>query len=106
MDKAARGSAKVQIGAELLCKSANVRGKTFQVSGLGRREPGSGVRVRVQVQDLNFPAPVPVPDNPHLRPEGRDLGPENVSPMSTCQRINERCINSKGNRRPDDWLID
>ena len=26
----------------------------FQVSGLGRREPGSGVRVRVQVQELNF----------------------------------------------------
>ena len=26
----------------------------FKVSGLGRREPGSGVRVRVQVQDLNF----------------------------------------------------
>ncbi len=33
---------------------------TFQVSGLGRREPGSGVQVRVQVQDLNF-AP-----HPHL----------------------------------------
>ena len=32
----------------------------FQVSGLGRREPGSGVQVRVQVQDLNF-AP-----HPHL----------------------------------------
>ena len=26
----------------------------FQVSGLSRREPGSGVQVRVQVQDLNF----------------------------------------------------
>ena len=35
-----RGSAKV--------------GPKFQVSGLGRREPGSGVQVRVQVQDLNF----------------------------------------------------
>jgi hypothetical protein len=48
-----RGSAKVQIGAELLCKSAKVR-LNFQVSGLGRREPGSGVQVRVQVQDLNI----------------------------------------------------
>ena len=47
-----RGSAKVQIGAKLLCKSAKVR-LNFQVSGLGSREPGSGVQVRVQVQDLN-----------------------------------------------------
>ena len=30
----------------------------FQVSGLSRREPGSGIRVRVQVQVLNF-APCP-----------------------------------------------
>ena len=45
--------------------------KIFQVTGLGRREPGSGVRVRVQVQDLNFaPHLSPVPDNPYLRPEG------------------------------------
>ena len=29
-------------------------GQSFQVSGLSRREPGSGVQVRVQVQDLNF----------------------------------------------------
>jgi hypothetical protein len=48
-----RGSAKVQSGAELLCKSAKVR-LNFQVSGLGSREPGSGVQVRVQVQDLNI----------------------------------------------------
>jgi hypothetical protein len=33
-------------------------GHTFQVSGLGRRVPGSGVQVRVQVQDLKF---VPYP---------------------------------------------
>jgi len=33
-------------------------GKHLQVSGLSRREPGSGVLVRVQVQDLNF-APHP-----------------------------------------------
>jgi hypothetical protein len=26
----------------------------YQVSGLGNREPGSGVQVRVQVQGLNF----------------------------------------------------
>jgi hypothetical protein len=32
----------VQIGAELLCKSAKVR-LNFQVSGLGSRETGSGV---------------------------------------------------------------
>jgi hypothetical protein len=54
-------------------------GAYFQVSGLGRREPGSGVQVRVQVRDMHFnPAPAPVPDNPYQRPEGRDLGPENV----------------------------
>ncbi len=72
------GSAKVQIGAELLCKSAKVflrararaRAGASQVSGLSRREPGSGIQVRVQVQDLNFPAPAPVPDCLHLRPEG------------------------------------
>ena len=29
-------------------------GMHFQVSGLGDREPGSGLQVRVQVQDLNF----------------------------------------------------
>ena len=56
----------MQIGAELLCKSAKVNlrvgvgkgvraGKHFQVTGLSRREPGSGVQVRVQVQDLNLP---------------------------------------------------
>ena len=46
-------------------------GKYFQVTGLGRREPGSGVQVRVQVQDLNFaPYLSPVPDNTYLRPEG------------------------------------
>ena len=37
-------------------------GAYFQVTGLGRREPGSGVQVRVQVQDLNLPAPVPAPE--------------------------------------------
>ena len=56
----------------------NQLGLHFQISGLGGREPGSGIRVRAQVQDLIFPAPVPVPDNPYLRPEGRDLGPESV----------------------------
>ena len=76
----ARVSAKVQIGAELLCKSER---QNFQVSGLGGREPGAGFQVRVQVQDLNFPAPAPVPDNPYLRPEGRDLGPEIASLWST-----------------------
>jgi hypothetical protein len=45
-------------------------GAHFQVSGLGRREPGSGLQVRDQVQDLKFPAPVPVPDNLDQRPEG------------------------------------
>ena len=94
LEEEARCRAKVQIGAELLCKSAKVNlgvgvgtgvgvGKYFQVSGLGRREPGSGVHVRVQVQDLNFPAPAPVPDNPNLRPEGRDLGPEIASHICT-----------------------
>jgi len=74
-----RGSAKVRDGIQ----------RTFRVSGLGRRAPGSGVQVRVQVQDLNFaPAPAPAPDNPYLRPEGRDLRPESVSLWPTGQRIN------------------
>jgi hypothetical protein len=59
-----KGSAKVQIGAELLCKSVKVFFglepelglglENFQVSGLGSREPDSGVQVRVQVRDLNI----------------------------------------------------
>ena len=45
----------------------------FQVSGLSRRVPGSGVQVRVQVQDVNF--------TPHLylTTRTRDLRAENVS---------------------------
>ena len=84
-----RFSAKVQIGAELLCKSAKVDlgvgvgtgvgvGKYFQVSGLGNREPGSGVQVRVQVRDLNF--------TPHPRlyliTRTRDLRAETWDPKS------------------------
>ncbi len=56
-------------------------GRNFQVTGLSRREPGAGAQVRVRVQDLIIP--VPVPDNQHLRPEGRDLGPGNVSHVCT-----------------------
>ena len=63
----------------------------FQISGLGSRVPGSGVQVRVQVQDLNFPVPEPVPDNPHLRPEGRDLGPGNGWPQ-TPRETGDRMI--------------
>ena len=110
-----RFSAKVQIGAELLCKSAKVDlgvgvgtgvgvGKYFQVSGLGNREPGSGVQVRVQVQDLNFPAPAPVPDNPHLRPEGRDLRPESASYVCIFAARSARSADptyySRGNLEP------
>ena len=75
-----RGSAKVRDGIQ----------RTFRVSGIGRRVPGSGVQVRVQVQDLNFaPAPAPAPDNPYLRPEGRDLRPESVSLWPTGPLVNE-----------------
>ena len=39
-------------------KNCNISGggwrEYFRVSGLGNREPGSGVQVRVQVQGLNF----------------------------------------------------
>ena len=41
-------SAKLNLGAGVGV------GKCFLVSGLGSREPGSGVQVRVQVRDLNF----------------------------------------------------
>ena len=73
----------------------------LRVSGLGRREPGSGVQVRVQVQGLNFtPVPAPVPDNPYQSPEGRDLRPENALPLAlrasgppVLQSNNPRLIN-------------
>ena len=44
----------------------------FRVSGLSRREPGSGVQVRVQVQDLNLTR------HPHLylNTRARDLRAE------------------------------
>ena len=29
-----------------------------------------------------MPVPVPIPDNPYLRPEGRDLRPENALPLA------------------------
>ena len=51
-------------------------GYSFQVSGLGRREPGSGVQVRVQVQDLNF---TPYP-NLYLITRTRDLRAETWDP--------------------------
>ena len=53
-------------------------GPKFQVSGLGRREPGSGVQVRVQVQDLNFIL------HPHLYliTRTRDLRAETWDPKS------------------------
>ena len=73
VDKLTSGQGRRKRGGEINS------GNNFQVSGLGSREPGSGIQVRDQVQDLKFPAPVPVPDNLHQRPEGRDLGPENVS---------------------------
>jgi hypothetical protein len=65
----------VQIGAELLCKCAKVR-LNFQVTGLGRREPGSGVQVRVQVRVLNFTP------HPHLTliTRTRDLMAETWDP--------------------------
>ena len=44
----------------------------FQVSGLGSREPGSGVQVRVQVQDLNI-SPYP---HLYLMTRTRDLRAE------------------------------
>ena len=48
----------------------------FQVSGLSRREPGSGIRVRVQVQVLNF-APYPYL---YLITRTRDLRAETWDP--------------------------
>jgi len=74
--------------------------RTFRVTGLGRREPGSGVQVRVQVRDLNFtPLPAPVPDGPHLRPEGRDLGPETVScrlSQHAVLTLPVKCLHDRG----------
>ena len=52
----------------------------FQVSGLSRREPGSGIRVRVQVQVLNF-APYPYL---YLITRTRDLRAETWDPKMHC----------------------
>jgi hypothetical protein len=51
-----------------------------QVSGLGRREPGSGVQVRVQVRVLNFTL------HPHLTliTRTRDLRAETWDPKMHC----------------------
>ena len=74
----------------------------FQVSGLGRQVPGSGIRVS---GTGSGPAPVPEPEDPHLIPDCRDLGPEDVllvkgasgppglklvslHPLPTCQLVN------------------
>ena len=89
-----KDSAKVQIGAELLCKSAKVNlgvgvgtgvgvGKYFQVSGLGNRVPGSGVQVLVQVQDLNF-APHP---HLYLITRTRDLRAETSDPKMSLMFV-------------------
>ncbi len=96
----------MQIGAELLCKSAKVR-LNFQVSGLGSREPGSGVQVRVQVQDLN------VTPHPHLYliTRTRDLRAEtwDLKLPFTCAQAAGRfalcgvftaCLYSKGYSSP------
>jgi len=95
LEEEARCRAKVQIGAELLCKSAKVNlgvgvgtgvgvGKYFQVSGLSPRVPGSGVQVRVQVRDPKF-APHP---HLYLITRTRDLGPESAFLLSTGQLVN------------------
>ena len=54
----------------------------FQVSGLSRREPGSGIRVRVQVQVLNF-APYPYL---YLITRTRDLRAETWDPKMSLGR--------------------
>ena len=47
-------------------------------SGLGSRQSGAWFRCSGSGSGPEFcPAPVPAPDHPHLRPEGRDLRPEN-----------------------------
>ena len=47
-------SAKLNLGVGVGAGVGVGVGKCFLVSGLGSREPGSGVQVRVQVRDLNF----------------------------------------------------
>jgi hypothetical protein len=51
----------------------------FQVSGLGRREPGAGTQVRVQAQDLSF-APYP---HLYLITRTRDLRAETWDPKTS-----------------------
>jgi hypothetical protein len=99
----AQHSAKVQSGAELLCKSAKVGYKSIeygvlsigrynvsgggwqlQVAG-GGKKTSSGLRSRLIGHQVRASGtgtgagPEPVPDAEHLNlePEGRDLGPEN-----------------------------
>ena len=48
VDKLTSGQGRRRRGGEINS------GNNFQVSGLGSREPGSGVQVREQVRNLNF----------------------------------------------------
>jgi len=73
------GSAKVQTGAELLCKSER------HISGLGSRPSGTGTG------SAFHPGPAPVPDNPYQIPEGRDLGPENAFRHPPPENISHFC---------------
>ena len=63
-------------------------------SGLGSRQSGAGFRCSGTGTGSGpefYPAPAPVPDNPYQGPEGRDLGPEIVSPLAnrpTDQLVN------------------
>ena len=66
VDKLTSGQGRRKRGGEI--NSGNI----FQVSGLGSREPGSGVQVRDQVRDLNF-TPHPYL---HLITRTRDLRAE------------------------------
>ena len=70
--------------------------KTFQVSGLGSREPGSGVQVRVQVQDLN------VTPHPHLYliTRTRDLMAETWDPKMSSHLHFTACLYSSGYSSP------
>ena len=53
-----------------------------QASGARFRGSGSGTGSGPEF----YPVPAPVPDNPYLRPEGRDLGPEIVFTFAPLHR--------------------
>jgi hypothetical protein len=82
----------VQIGAELPCKGAKVRGRDTS-SGLGSRQSGAWYGSSGSGTGAG-PEPVPAPEHLNPGPDGRDPGPENEQSELKGGSIG----------KPDSWL--